>query len=410
MQLIGQILNRCSFAWIFVAFLGMSCVLRLESDSWGQIPPAPRPDEMGTDRIARFGGSVIGNFSTSTVLNHTSITPTSPTLTIGKNALSVQSALQPIADQVSGSVVQIVSQFDRVSLGTVVTADGLVIAKYSELTKAFDVVLPDGTKLTGRLIGIHPRNDLALIQIAASDLTAIKFRQFDSAQAGSFVVSVGNENRTVGFGLVTSAPQTLALKQPECKDCVDLGATVSAFPVFRLSQVPQDENNPTSVQSGLEVFRVYPRTVSESTGLLVGDLIQSINGHRLESRTRLNEIASDLKIGQTLEFEVIRDGKRISLSHKIRNIAPRTVHDRWGGGPFSERRFGFGDVIIHDSNLLPENCGGPLVNLEGQVIGINIARSMRVATFAIPLDDVYRFVKYVRPNAKLNLITASQVP
>jgi serine protease Do len=52
----------------------------------------------------------------------------------------------------------------------------------------------------------------------------------------------------------------------------------------------------------------------------------------------------------------------------------------------SERRVLFPSALEHDTVLLPNQCGGPLVDLEGNVIGINIARANRVASYAIPAD------------------------
>jgi serine protease Do len=52
-------------------------------------------------------------------------------------------------------------------------------------------------------------------------------------------------------------------------------------------------------------------------------------------------------------------------------------------GPLSKVRLGFDEVIQHDTVLRPEQCGGPLVNLDGEVVGINIARVGRIETLAI---------------------------
>jgi serine protease Do len=54
------------------------------------------------------------------------------------------------------------------------------------------------------------------------------------------------------------------------------------------------------------------------------------------------------------------------------------------GGELSNLRTGFPTILQHDSVLAPEECGGPLVNLDGKVVGFNIARAGRVESYAIP--------------------------
>jgi len=137
------------------------------------------------------------------------------------------------------------------------------------------------------------------------------------------------------------------------------------------------------------VLRVSPRTLAEQMGLLVGDQIMQLNGRKIQSRNQINTIIGGLRT------------KRVR--YKASSASNQSMHDRWGGGPYSKRRFGFGPTLVHDSVLNPENCGGPLVGLQGQLFGINIARSMRVASLAIGSDDVLNFVVSNQPNAKLRL-------
>lgn len=54
----------------------------------------------------------------------------------------------------------------------------------------------------------------------------------------------------------------------------------------------------------------------------------------------------------------------------------------------SERRTGFPAALQHDTDLKASQCGGPLVDLEGRVIGINIARGGRTDTYAIPSESI----------------------
>jgi serine protease Do len=58
------------------------------------------------------------------------------------------------------------------------------------------------------------------------------------------------------------------------------------------------------------------------------------------------------------------------------------------GSKLSDHRTGFPMVLQHDTVLRPVDCGGPLVDLNGKVIGINIARAGRTETLAIPAEAV----------------------
>ena len=57
-------------------------------------------------------------------------------------------------------------------------------------------------------------------------------------------------------------------------------------------------------------------------------------------------------------------------------------------GPGSERLSGFPSALQHDIPLDPSMCGGPLLDLNGRCIGINVSRAGRVKTLAIPASDV----------------------
>jgi S1-C subfamily serine protease len=58
------------------------------------------------------------------------------------------------------------------------------------------------------------------------------------------------------------------------------------------------------------------------------------------------------------------------------------------GSTLSERRNGFPTILQHDQVIAPTDCGGPLVDLDGKAVGINIARAGRVESYAIPTEVV----------------------
>ena len=69
------------------------------------------------------------------------------------------------------------------------------------------------------------------------------------------------------------------------------------------------------------------------------------------------------------------------------------------GNTLSRRRDGFDAVFQHDATIEPEQCGGPLVDLDGRLIGINIARAGRVESYALPLAEVVAALARLRASS-----------
>ena len=101
---------------------------------------------------------------------------------------------------------------------------------------------------------------------------------------------------------------------------------------------------------------------------------------------------------------------------------PPIVTSNWQAGFFksgqlSFRRGGFPNAFAHDTVLQPEQCGGPLVNLQGRAVGINIAREGRTESHAIPaqviiglLDDLKSGREFAAPANKLGAVDPPAVP
>lgn len=110
--------------------------------------------------------------------------------------------------------------------------------------------------------------------------------------------------------------------------------------------------------------------------------------------------SSDLKVGQTViaignalgEFRnTVSTGVISGLSRSI--IAG-------GSGVGSEKLVG---LIQSDASINPGNSGGPLLNIRGQVIGINTAMAQGAENigFAIAIDEVKETIQSVRDNGRI---------
>ena len=75
------------------------------------------------------------------------------------------------------------------------------------------------------------------------------------------------------------------------------------------------------------------------------------------------------------------------------------------GTELSQRAEGFQVAIRHDTVLQPWQCGGPLVNLEGKAIGLNIARAGRVASYALPSALMKQGIEDLKTEAQITVKT-----
>ena len=69
-------------------------------------------------------------------------------------------------------------------------------------------------------------------------------------------------------------------------------------------------------------------------------------------------------------------------------VLRETENDSKVNGPRNVRLSGFDRVIQHDTVLDPEECGGPVLDTSGNVVGLNIARAGRVVSYALPASLV----------------------
>ena len=59
-----------------------------------------------------------------------------------------------------------------------------------------------------------------------------------------------------------------------------------------------------------------------------------------------------------------------------------------GGHVYNEVRGDFPNVIQSDMQIQPEDCGAPVVGLDGAVIGMTVARAGRIKSYIIPTSSI----------------------
>ena len=286
-----------------------------------------------------------------------------------KQSSSVLSEFESATERVRESVVKLLAGEQQIALGTVLTRDGYLLTKASQLDGVDEddlwCVLNDGTSTAARIIGREPRNDFAILKIDGHQVEPISITKAD-AKPGSFVVTCVSNGR-LALGISSTAARSLLPANP---------AYLGLRPIDSIS--------------GVRVESLTPGGAADAAGIRAGDLLEKVDGQPIGNVTQLITLIRQQQPGNKIEIQFRRNGVVGKAKAQLRGRPQPLVHSEptttQHGAELSRRREHFPLVFQHDTPLLPEQCGGPLVDVDGNVVGINIARHGRIGCYAVPID------------------------
>lgn len=313
------------------------------------------------------------------------------TETFTKAAPAVLSAFSTAFSNASSSVVTVLADGNAVALGAIVESDGLLLTKASQLDgERITCRLPDGRHLRAAVLGEDDEQDLALLKIAASDLVPVTWREGDVPSPGHWVITPGRTHTPVAIGVVSARERSWRMRRRD-KPRGFLGVQLEA-----------GESNT------VRVVRVIDGLAADKAGIEPGDVITHIDDDAMSSVDELIRRLGGTPPDTTVALRLLRTEQAISVNASLGQMPSRSPELRWGGGPFSERRYEFPNVLPHDTTLLPVQCGGPLLDLQGRGVGINIARALRVASYALTARDVQRTLAELKAKASTEVEVSAE--
>jgi serine protease Do len=290
------------------------------------------------------------------------------------NSPAVLAVFKPVVAQPSRSTVRIRCEGKEVALGTIVGADGWIVTKFSELKANPVCVLADGRQLPGRVTGVHEGYDLAMLKVEATNLKPVQWSDVKSAVVGNWVATPGTGDEPIAVGVVSVAARTTTPRDlpPVSDNSGYLGIALD------------------HAEHGVKVAQVMPNSAAAKAGLKANDAILAIAGKVVRDPETLINTVQRFRPGQVVTMKVKRGDEELEIKATLdkRPANDRSDFQNRLGNELSSRRGGFPSVLQHDTVLRPSECGGPLVDLDGKVIGINIARAGRTETYAVPANEV----------------------
>ncbi len=284
----------------------------------------------------------------------------------------VLSQISEPVSSVAVSTVRVFSKDRHVAMGVIVKTDGYILTKASEVENRKDikVELNDGRKLDAQIVRTESNNDLAILKVEANGLSVVNWSD-KKVLTGSFLLTPDIDGAVVALGTYSVGPRSTK-------------AGEQAFLGVK----------PETITKGVRVSDINEGNASFDAGLRDGDVLTKMGEDAIVDVASLVKTIRDRRPGDVVDIEFLRNGKpsKVSATLTGRDVSGEQaarfkMMNRLGAVP-SRRDGNFPTVFQHDTPLFPEQCGGPITDLDGNVLGINIARKGRAATYAIPSNHI----------------------
>lgn len=284
--------------------------------------------------------------------------------------------------------------------------EGLVLTNNHVIQRADEITvsLHDGRTFQAEVVGSDPATDVAVIRIPSEDLIALPLADSDSLRVGDFVVAIGNPfglGQTVTSGIVSALGRSglglegyenfiqtdasinpgnsggalvnlrgelvginTAIFSPGQAGNIGIGFAIPSNLVKQITDqllehgevrraylgVQMQDITPELAQAfgiernrgGAVVTNVIADSAAEKAGLQVGDVVTAVDGVSLLNADNLRNTIGLLMVGQTIQLDIIRDGKPQTLTAKVTEMQRETttqtddVHPKLAGATFGD--------------------------------------------------------------------------
>ena len=273
----------------------------------------------------------------------------------------IAQVFQELTGKSTGIAVRIKCDDKFAAMGTVVDASGLILTKATQLTGTVICELADGRMLPAERIQTDRSYDLALLKVDAADLPTLPWHPTNKLALGSWLITVGPKGEPQSIGVVSVGARRIV-----------------GIPGVLGVEIARSDTE-------ARVVRVFPKSGALAAGIKAKDLITHVFDQEVHNINELKQQLEERRAGDIVAIKITRGEEKLELMVTLGQrddiffqFAPNQFN-----GPLSSRRDDFHEAIQHDTVLQPNLCGGPVLDSRGRLVGLNVARADRIATYMV---------------------------
>ncbi len=265
--------------------------------------------------------------------------------------------------------------FKRKSVGNgsgVIISDGGYILTNNHVVKDSEkikVTLNDGRSLDAKIVGRDGFSDIAVLKVDAKNLTPAKIGTSKKLRPGQWAIAIGSPlgyDHTVTLGIISALSRQISSSNVEFiqtdaainpgnsggplvnldGEVIGINTAIAGIGTSIGFAIPIDIAREVSSQlvdkgfierpwvgiamkeldktvlkslglaedtNGVVVAQVYPESPAANSGLKPGDIIQRVNGIKINDPAQVQDIVRDNNVNTVLNIQLLREGKFLAL-------------------------------------------------------------------------------------------------
>jgi Do/DeqQ family serine protease len=279
--------------------------------------------------------------------------------------------------------------FQALGSGVIVDSkEGYIVTNNHVIDEAkkITVTTHDGRQFEAKKIGADPQSDVALLKIEAKDLHAVSYSDSDELRVGDFAIAVGNPfglGHTVTYGIISALGRSVDGGGNQFENYIQTDAPINqgnsggslidlkgnligintaiiapnggnvgigfAIPSNMVKSITEQlikygevrrgflgimggeltpdlaEKFGAQQNKGAFVNQIMEGSAAEEAGIKAGDIIISLNGHKISSFNELRARIATIGAGSKVTLGIIRDGKEITRDVTLKQAESQRI-------------------------------------------------------------------------------------